>query len=268
MWNRSIKGDRDMSQKKEKKKNRYRLSTMALLAAAAVAVSAGGLTARYVHQRSAMNAIAANEFYFTSDLLTESGETYKLAQGTTELELEVRNYADDLRWSGTDIEYTYTVTKDGDSSAAVTGSGKIVKQTTSKSSSKIEISGLSEGTYTIVAESTAPFVKSLQGKFEIPKEDSGIEWKVEDSESSPYALLTVKTKEYTGDIKIEWPDNVIPDTTKDAFSEVVTWNESTYKGDTLTLHVEKISSYTFRFFKQDVNADYSSGEQIKASATN
>lgn len=95
----------------KKEKNRSKKTAMPLLACVtAAALAAGaGVCARYIHQRSQMNAVAANEFYFTSDFLSKEGRSYTLSSSTDSLTVELRNFADAYRRSGKDINYSYEV---------------------------------------------------------------------------------------------------------------------------------------------------------------
>ena len=83
----------------KKEKNRSKKTAMPLLACVtAAALAAGaGVCARYIHQRSQMNAVAANEFYFTSDFLSKEGRSYTLSSSTDSLTVELRNFADAYR---------------------------------------------------------------------------------------------------------------------------------------------------------------------------
>ena len=72
-----------------------------------------GVYAKYVWGIERKSAVSAPNFYFTSDLLAENPKTYTLnpgAGGTTSFTFEVRNYADELRNTDMNVEYSIMVT--------------------------------------------------------------------------------------------------------------------------------------------------------------
>ena len=234
-----------------------------VLLAAAVIVAVGGISsymAKYAHKETGEKNAASEEFYFTSDLLTSDGtKTYELPVGTTSIEFELRNYADGLRsTSASDIAYECTVAKeDGTSAGTITnGSGSIAAG--KQQATKVTVNDLSGGTYTVIATSTSPYNQELSAKFTIAKADDKLSTSVTDKSGSDYATLIVSTKEYEGDIVVRWPGEVVPDQTQTDFANGTT-------GNSITKHVDKYSSYTFRFFKTDTSKDYSDARSITAS---
>ena len=223
------------------------LPAVFVLAALLLAGTFAGLSAKYVHQEKQENKFAAHTFYFTSDLLTEAGADYNLDAGTTDLTIELRNYQDELRAADAEISYEYTVTRTDGSFAS--GSGTIDSD---RHTAKIELSGLTPGKYTVTAKATAPFTKTLKGTFAIPEEDVNLFYKVTDSADTPYALLTVYTKDYEGDATIAWPSGLIPDNAQEAQESLKTGSSAS----SMSITVEKFSSYTYRFFKSDTSAKY------------
>lgn len=221
--------------------------------------------AKYVFQKSDTKETGSSEMYLTSDLLSESGNSYTLAPGTDAIQIELRNYADSLRWSEEDIQYSYTVAQKG-SDAKRTGTGVISRKSEEGTNKTLTIDSLQAGTYDVTVTSTAPFRKVLKGSFTIPQESAGIHYSVSDSEGSPYALLTVSTDQYSGNVTVSWPQGMIPDSTQDAFAGIVTRSGSSYAAGTVTVSVKAYSSYTYRFFKEDVTQDYSTSQTIKAVA--
>ena len=228
-----------------------------VLLVAAVIVAVGGVSsymAKYVHQETDEQGATSEEFYFTSDLLTSDGKkTYELPVGTTSITFELRNYADDLRsTTQSDIAYTYRVTGTEEQS----GSGEIAAG--DNQTSEIKLENLSAGTYKVTATSASPYKQELSATFEIAKADNELKTAVTDKSGSDYATLTVSTKEFEGDITVVWPEGVIPDQTQTDFENGAT-------GGSITKHVDKYSSHTFRFFKNDTSKDYSDAGSITAS---
>lgn len=221
-----------------------------VLLVAAVVVAVGGISsyaAKYAHKETAEKNGVSEEFYFTSDLLTDDGKaSYDLPVGTTSVTFELRNYADDLRWGASDVSYAYSV--DGGSEKA----GKIVRSDSKGTSVAVTVDGLAAGAHTITAKSTSPYAQTLSATFNIAAEDDGLDVDVQDSSGSAYATLIVSTKEYAGNVKVSWPAGVIADQTQAEFKDT-----SGSNGGSITKSVEKYGSYSFRFFKTDASKDYS-----------
>lgn len=228
--------------------------------------------AKYAHQATDDRTYAANNFYFSSDFLSEKGQTYTLSAGTTQLSIELHNYDDVLRWSDDVVEYSYEVTlqaDDGSEYPFASGSGTIAHSAGAGSSSAFAISGLTAGTYKVTATSTSPFAKTLTGTFTIPAESNDVGFTVSDSVGSPYAQLTVRTEAYTGDIIVSWSADVYPDTTQPAFKGVGTYDAGSgaYQAGSCSVGpLGKFGSATYRFFKADPQANYSTDASIGSGA--
>lgn len=233
--------------------NRFDKRTIAVvLLVAAVIVAVGGISsyaAKYAHKETDEKTTTSEAFYFTSDLLTEDGsKTYDLPVGTNSITFELRNYADDLRWSDSDITYEYSV------NGGTATSGKISRADDKGTSNTVTISDLTADTYTVTATSTSSYATTLSATFKIAAADTKVYSSVADSENSPYATLTIYTKDYEGDVTVSWPSEVIPDEAQNILS-----TQSTFRMD-------KFSSCTFRFFKNNLSANYS-GDSSAIKAT-
>lgn len=222
----------------------------------------GGLYAKYIDQESQKSKPIAENFYFTSNLLTEEGKNYSLSLGTDKITFQLRNFEDDLRSSDSNIEYKYTVTSND--TEVRNGNGTITRNGSSGNNKTITIDKISAGKYTITATATSPFTKTLKATFSIPEESTEIEYNINDKEGSAYVMLHVSTKAYAGKVKISWPEGLIPDTTQTAFENINTETNDTYSASNITESVTKYSSYTYRFFKKDTTKDYSTATGLKA----
>lgn len=236
--------------KKEKKKDenstnklRYIVYLFALLAILSGIVV--NVVSKYVRTNKEQAYVQAQEFYFESDLLTEEGKEYELASETKEVVINLRNYADELRFSQGDIEVVFEVTE----------SGNVVK--------KIEDVFLGGDfyeddfsfiveygkTYEVTATGSCGFEKVLKGTFIITDVDETLYKRVE--QTNEYVELTVWTKNLTGVVEISIPDGLIPDNTNDILTNAKTGDA---KFEDRKNFEDAYSSYTYRFFKTNSNS--------------
>ena len=248
-----------MHKKKTTKKSLF--TALLLLALLLTAGGLAGVSAKYTAQKTETQPVESSAFYFTSDLLTEGGATYDLAENTTSVSFELRNWADELRWADTDIAYTVEVT--GGATVSDSGSGTLTRSAGSKTSNTVTLSKLSAGTYTVTATATAPYTATLKATFTIPAAATGLYYSVTDTADSPYATLTVWTDNYAGGATLTWPAGLVPDATQDVFANSKTYSDGTYGGGSVPITVAAYSSYTFRFLKTDPSQTYTN-DQIKA----
>lgn len=213
-----------------------------------VILSLGSGISKYKHQEIKDDGVLSKSFYFTSDYLTEKGKEYTLSSDTTNLIIELRNYADDLRSTTDTISYEYTINGGKSLEGTIPGGDK--------KTSNITLNNLSAGTYKVIAKAKSPYSKTLVGTFIIPKEDETLSYEVNDNSGSPYALLTISTKYYDGNINISWPSGIVPDSTQDVFKNCSTWTSGNYDVGNINTKVSAYSSYTYQFFKTDTSQVY------------
>ena len=84
------------------KVHRRWLAILLTVACVASIACIGGTVAKYVNQKKASGTASSPKFYFTSNLLFESGFTYKLGSATESLTFTLSNAADALRVSDDD----------------------------------------------------------------------------------------------------------------------------------------------------------------------
>ncbi len=196
----------------------------------------GGTYEYSVYKSETDTYIEAYNFYFDSDYLTEDGEVYMLSVDTKSVTFELRNFADSLRWSENDIEYTVSSTG---GSLNIT-SGTLDKG--EKSVVKITLEGLvNGGEYTITAKGSAGFEKTLSATFKVRNLEDGFYKYI--NEVDPYVILTVWTENISGEVTILFPSGLIPDNTCEGMENVKT-NEGSF-----TVSLGVYSSFEFRFFK-------------------
>ena len=226
-------------------------------------LTAGGIYAKYMQESQAAGHITSPEFYFTSNMLSETANTYKLnsgSGGTTEITFEVRNYADEYRIADKDIEFTVNVSpSDGVSvkvGSEVTNQGTLAAP--SASSASITVSGLMSGEiYDISVTGNAGFSSTLRAKITVENDDKGI-YKYTDSKDTHYVTLTVWTGNISGAVNISIPKGLVPDATDDVLSSVYNYNGeyNAVQFKDSTNFTEGYSSHVYRFFK---TAGYSGG---------
>ena len=232
-------------QQDEKSTNKLRLIVY-LFAVAAILSGIVNVVSKYVHTNNEQKAIKAQEFYFESDLLFEEGKEYEISSGTSTITFKLSNYPDDLRFSEGDITYKVEVTES--SNVVYKTDGTLVggKNTSVEVTFPVETGKI----YTVTATGTRGFKKVSTGTFKVESEEELIYKSIE--QTNEYVLLTVWTKNVSGNVEITFPNGLIPDNTNDALKNVKTSDEQF----TDTVNFQKpYSSYRYRFFKTN-NIDY------------
>ena len=226
--------------------------------------SLAGILARYIGSATQTEDTASPDFYFTSTFLTREGSSYTLTPDTDSLEIPVCNYADHLRITGEDIDYTYTVTK-GDTQVKK-GSGTLTA-TGNATTENISLTGMSAGTYDVTVKATRPYTATLKGTFAIPKESEDVHYSVNDQEGSPYVQLTLWTDNYDGKVQVNWPAGVIPDSTDTKLQGANTYSNGSYVADKATGSCGAHSSNVYRFFKEDPSKTFTRSQFTATKAS-
>lgn len=213
-----------------------------------------GIYAKYTVGDKAKGYVSAAKFYFTSDILKDTPVTYTLnpgVDGTTSISFELRNYSDVFNWSDNTISYTVSVSpSDGvtvnPSSETISGG--------SAQSAKVTISGLKNGTtYTVTATGDAGYVSTLSAIIVVKPDENNIYYHVSPDPQGNYILLTVWTENIKGNVRVDFPGGLIPDSSdpvlykKDIDDAIITDTENFKK---------TYSSHVYRFFAPDGNATY------------
>ncbi len=236
-----------MATGKHNKKNR--ILPVLLLCVLIVAVIIGTVSARYFHEDSDKNILAAKEFYFTSNLLSENGANYVLNSNATEVSFTLENSVDELRFSQDPITYKVYL---GESTEPF-ASGTLANGGTTTAT--VTLSNLVSGeNYVVTAVGEAGYVQTLSATFTVSDNDENI-YKHVDTSNSAYVLLTVWTENLSGNVSIEVTCNgLIPDNTDPILQNVYNYNNGYGKMvgyDAIidsTNFQSTYSSYTYRFF--------------------
>lgn len=190
-----------------------------LLLIVVVISTISGISAKYIHSRMSEGTFRSKMFYFTSNLLTEDGNAvYYLNPGTTELNIELRNYADELRISDMDIPYAISAQTTGGSGNVTLeqASGTIQKNSNDeKVMSTIKVT-IPDGVTSFTIEATTvgqekTYKKTISAKFHMLS--AGDTFGFSTKQCDGYVELTVWTNEGTGDFNITVPEGLIPDRT-------------------------------------------------------
>ena len=215
--------------------------------------------AKYVTDKRPAILVTAGSFYFESDLLTDDTtmKTYTYQEGVDEISVTLQNNIDELRFSEVDIYYTVSLTdieghsvqdKNGTTVANITGTltkDRIDTRT-------VSFSNLATGSYIVTANATAPYEKEIKANIIITEENSSIEYSVRDTVNSPVIQLTITTNDYSGNVRITWPQGTTPDNTNIDFAG----NNTGYDGGSQTITYQANSELIIQFFKEDLTDRY------------
>lgn len=235
-----------------------------------LAALTGTLYAKYIKSQEKAATVSAREFYFTSDYLRDAEEpmkTYKLnapisPADTTSVTIALNNFADVLRVSDVDIEYTVTVKAVGEE-ITVMEQTETISAGAKGTTVPITIDGLAAGTKYVVTVTgeggknvelnRLGYLETLQATFEVAAKDATVYMHVDDTDPEDnYVLLTVWTKNVVGDATISIPEGLIPDNTDPAMAGATTGSFTDAAGSFAAAY----SSHTYRFFKDSGAGSY------------
>lgn len=231
---------------------------IALLAVCLISFGAGRAYAKYIREQRGEGLVKAQEFYFTSDYLTTTGETYILNADTESISFQLRNYDDSLRWSEHDVSFVVTasdgaqlkLTEDGTESAQLTGS----ISTGNDNSVNVILTGMKAGkSYRVTATGNAGYEATLQATFTVDKYQTGLYKHVDTTSNDAYVLLTVWSEDIASeDVTITYPAGLVPDNTNLEMALAET------NGTGFTVKFADYQSRTYRFFKEGTyNGEFS-----------
>ena len=248
---------------KDRKKNRNRRLywygvLLGLLIGTVILI--GGIAAKYTYQKDDENVVAANVFYFSSNLLTEEGAEYILNSDATSVSFTLGNNEDDVRYSDDIVYYSVTVETDDSSEPLCTVSSAAGSINNDKVNTvPITLSNLKKGkTYTVIANGRTTqeitnegYTKTIRATFKVSDNEENV-YKYLDTTNHEYVLLTVWTDNLSGeadiDIKIE---GLIPDNTDSVLKNINNFVDGKYKQADFVDNESFINTYssrTYRFF--------------------
>ena len=211
---------------------------------------------KYLQELKNNTLYEAENFYFRSDLLSEDIKSYTLQRGVNKIVVHLYNNEDRLRYTKVDINYVVKLEKINDD-------GNLVKVreengVLSKSGftdNEVVFDNLENGKYKVSAIATTPYTKILEGNFVITNNDNRIDYSVGDNVDSTVMFLTIKTVDYTGNIKIKFPDGLYPDNNEEAFKNVNIDNSKE-----VIVNFKNNSSYSYRFYKENPKKVFNKNE--------
>ena len=211
---------------------------------------------KYLQELKNNTLYEAENFYFRSDLLSEDIKSYTLQRGVNKIVVHLYNSEDRLRYTKVDINYVVKLEKINDD-------GNLVKVreengVLSKSGftdNEVVFDNLENGKYKVSAITTNPYTKILEGNFVITNNDNRIDYSIGDNVDSTVMFLTIKTVDYTGNIKIKFPDGLYPDNNEEVFKNVNIDNSKE-----VIVNFKNNSSYSYRFYKENPKKVFNKNE--------
>lgn len=248
--------------RKHSKHNRRLLIILAVILL--LALTTGGLVARFMTQNKREAQMVADEFYISSDYLKETaGDPIKISDwGDNQIKFQIYNYRqENLALIATeDITYeiivdndawSENVTADGgrvdptDGKYTLLGDGKTPKThvvTLSYDKSKLAEDGTSENVNVKVKTKT-PYVKELSGEFELIGMTKP-SYKIVDK--GTYHLVTIESNDYFDEISVRWdPEKFSPDNTNLIMG---TWKD-TYKDGEVDFRTESFDAEPYHVYE-------------------
>lgn len=250
--------------RKRRSSRRWIIPLLGLCLALFGIVSFGsGAAAKYTMQtRSAPAQAEADTFYFTSNFLAEGdGGTYsQVCDSLNEaaIHIELYNYTDSLNVSEANITCTVQYRLSSQENYTPVGIYNLPGGTGHTEKITLNLSALNptgtSATVYVLAETTAPYSKTLVGRFTVAETTQEASLSLSDTSGSNMAQVTVTTGSTGGGIKLTAPAGYIPDPTNFVDGGL------TINGQTIEFAASPDSQYNFRFLKTSPNAVVSSGD--------
>ena len=152
--------------------------------------------AKYTTEQGKQSEIHSDEFYFTSDYLSESAIPEHKIYGDS-VAFEIRNYMDSFRVNDSDIAYTVSAT-DGTLSSE---GGALTGGTAGSDTITLTYSG-EEKEIIVTVTSSSPYVKELKAKFIFA--ESVMRYEITDSVGSYFAELYIHTANEAKTVTVNW----------------------------------------------------------------
>ena len=204
--------------------------------------------AKYVTEQGKQSTVVSDNFYFTSDYLSESTMIPEHKIYGDSVSFEIRNYIDSSRVNASDIVYTVTAT-DGtlsfDGRPLIGGTENCAKITLTYSGEE------AEKEITVTVTSSSPYVKELKAKFIFA--ESVMRYEITDSAGSYYAELYIYTGDTAQTVTVNWDKaKLLIDETND-----FVFGNLTAEKNSASVSIPAHTTVKIAFFKTDITKDYS-----------
>lgn len=260
---------------------------------------------RYLTSNVSNFFVRSKEFYFFSDKLSEDNSIYQVDNwsGVDDytITINMNSRLNNIESATYDIGYDISYTCSDNAICQLSKTQGIIKADTNSDFFNLTITPntqLKDGDKVIVdvvVNSTAPYKKTLKGRFTFVVGKEELTYQITDNSQDPYMLLSItntltyytvkeafdsfhvgdridintylslsedkKSKCYSAEVKIEFnPREVLFDVTNSAYSDATNITTTNIDGKTyingFTIKIDAISSREIRFYKVDVNQNY------------
>ena len=230
------------------KKKKITVAVISAISALTLMLGIVPSLAKYVTEHGKQSEVVSDNFYFTSDYLSESTMIPEHKIYGDSVSFEIRNYIDSSRVNASDIVYTVTAT-DGTLSSnggtLIGGTEKCAKITLTYSGEE------AEKEITVTVTSSSPYVKELKAKFVFTK--PVLRYEITDSAGSYYAELYIYTGDTAQTVTVNWDKaKLLIDETND-----FVFGNLTAEKNSASVSIPAHTTVKIAFFKNDITKDYS-----------
>lgn len=260
---------------------------------------------RYLTSNVSNFFVRSKEFYFFSDKLSEDNSIYQVDNwsGVDDytITINMNSRLNNIESATYDIGYDISYTCSDNAICQLSKTQGIINADTNSDFFNLTITPntqLKDGdkvVVDVVVNSTAPYKKTLKGRFTFVVGKEKLTYQITDKAQNPYMLLSItntltyytvkeafdsfhvgdridintylslsedkKSKCYSAEVKIEFnPREVLFDVTNSAYSDATNITTTNIDGKTyingFTIKIDAISSREIRFYKVDVNQNY------------
>lgn len=232
------------------KKKKITVAVISAISALTLMLGIVPSLAKYVTEHGKQSEVVSDNFYFTSDYLSESAiPEYKICGDS--VSFEIRNYIDSLRTNVEAIKYTVSASDGGTLSS---NGGTLIGGTENCAKIKLTYSGAEvEKKITVTVTSSSPYVKELKAKFVFIK--PVLRYEITDSVGSYYAELYIHTANKAKTVTVNWDtEKLLIDETND-----YVFGNLTADKKSASISIPAHTTVKIAFFKNDITKNYSCG---------
>lgn len=283
------------------KKNQIIIATLIALSLLSFIIIFG----RYLTSNVSNFFVRSKEFYFFSDKLSEDTSVYQVDNwsGVDDytITINMNSRLNNIESATYDIGYDISYTCSDNAICQLSKTQGIINADTNSDFFNLTITPntqLKDGdkvVVDVVVNSTAPYKKTLKGRFTFVVGKENLTYQITDNSQDPYMLLSItntltyytikeefdsfhvgdrididtylslsedkQSKCYSAEVKISFdPRDVLFDVTNSVYSDATNITTTNIDGKTyingFTIKIDAISSREIRFYKVDVNQDY------------